>query len=514
MVSLFCPLPSYAVPSSGENFARMRPRDCDDCYPEPKDPLPPDEPSPKPPPTPTPPLPPPPPRCGVPTASSLVLAKQPAAMVANISVDELALMRSQAPLLAIASTLEREIKSLAPVILSSDEHPYFGSITLNVPEKKIYLFWKKQAPVPLALLKFIFKINSSRVATIEINDAVLSKSEVNEALEDFAADTSLLKTFPAASIGPAPDMSKLKVTLSANLTPKQNAVFARFRQRVTGYTVNSQNSARSSSPEAIIDILDITIDPNFKPGPTSGRWRDVAPYSAGAGYFIRGSGSCSTGFGVVRVAGSSRTNGLLTAAHCGNYRSGETVVAGDNYTTMGIFRLLDSCTVFNCRDLAYIDLGSTKVSGCVFDGAVAADKSSIYYRKAVDGAAKDYVGGYACASGAYSGVSCNIYINWVNQLVIQKPFRIIYPLTYAHKTGKPPAGNGDSGGPVFSLNGEDGVMAHGIISTQNGSTEKPCNGIPEVNGRICTSDFWWAPVEWYFSNPLNGVSLELPKPQP
>lgn len=190
------------------------------------------------------------------------------------------------------------------------------------------------------------------------------------------------------------------------------------------------------------------------------RQDDAAPYSAGAW-----TNNCTTGWSV--VLGSATR--LLTAAHCGANGTVARDGGGQVVGTVG--------GANTTRDTAVI---TTAAQARMWDGGV----QSTFF-KAVAAVEQSLVGNQVCTSGSRSGVRCGIRVSAVNVTSGGKT-----PLVRGVKTDHTnAAGNGDSGGPVFSTWGAK-VIAKGLISGGDTFTNVPCTGT--VGGtRVCYYQITW-----------------------
>jgi hypothetical protein len=207
----------------------------------------------------------------------------------------------------------------------------------------------------------------------------------------------------------------------------------------------------------------------FAPGLAS-RGNDFAPYWGGARW-----NGCSTGF-AIWVGGVTK---MLSAGHCADNGNNAFDGGGDFMGTVSGDN--------NSLDRLYINTSS---AGRIYDGGVGTGEFS----KPVVGAAHSFVGNWACDSGAYSGARCNIQVKAVNQTV--NVGYLIFQLVMAEQVDHTNAiGNGDSGGPAFSLSADPNkVIAMGTNTAIDLSTEVPCTGVPTGGGRHCAWRFWYVDV--------------------
>lgn len=219
------------------------------------------------------------------------------------------------------------------------------------------------------------------------------------------------------------------------------------------------------------------------------RWVDSAPFWGGAMMQSNARRNrCSSGFAAKRDG----REGLITAHHCGD---------GDWSTPprtisppIGIGR---SVATVNNYDLRFIETGS---AGRIYDGG--ADRSGVgsgEFSKAVAGVSVSQAGVHVCTSGGYSGARCNIRI--VQTFVVIQPrdpdgniVGTYYSVRADHVGGENAAGEGDSGGPVFTLTG-DKVKAEGIISAIE-THFVPCTGIvsDDYGARRCSDRMYYSYV--------------------
>ncbi|MER5727524.1 S1 family peptidase [Streptomyces sp. NPDC002138] len=216
-----------------------------------------------------------------------------------------------------------------------------------------------------------------------------------------------------------------------------------------------------------------TTDPAPAPRPP-GRVNDRAPVSGGA-LLITQPETCTAGFGVVSEATGRKQ--LLTAGHCGPV--GSPWFNGD-----GEF-LGNAVSRHPEADALVIDVNS---SDRVWHGAVSETLDGIdEAARTVTEARSPEVGQYVCTSGAVSGTHCGLRVTRTG-VVVSVAGTDVPDQIEAEQTGHvAAAGNGDSGGPVYSATTSTGpVMAHGMITAYDRQQTAPCSGAPTGNGRNCS----------------------------
>ncbi|MDX8034793.1 hypothetical protein SK803_31645 [Lentzea sp. BCCO 10_0856] len=204
---------------------------------------------------------------------------------------------------------------------------------------------------------------------------------------------------------------------------------------------------------------------------------DSPLYKGGA--FIRNvdwQQSCSSGFAV--VSNPSNTEGLLTAAHCGwlstTYNNG----AGQLIGTVGTVTAQSDGAVISASGEPKVWIGDS------------IQNEANQYGLDVVGADETLPGDWLCTSGAFSGTICEIRAVQTGLQAWFEGFGMVFDLVEAvHTGGYSAGGNGDSGGPVFSVRQPgDKLVARGTltaISTKSADIRQ-CSGVPAGVGRQCS----------------------------
>jgi hypothetical protein len=204
---------------------------------------------------------------------------------------------------------------------------------------------------------------------------------------------------------------------------------------------------------------------------------DNAPFWGGA-IIHSPTGTCSSAFGVHDQSSGARY--LVTAAHCGNkgdvFKAPSGAIIG-NVTWSGYDQRIDAALI------------AANSGNEVYDGDW---NNGDGYAKPVAGYANTVVGQSVCVSGAASGVRCGNRVAMRGVSISVKGHSVVED--YAEqKDGLEAVGNGDSGGPVFSVSPSDNyarVTALGVISARSDYVVT-CRGLPDSR-RVCSSNFYFA----------------------
>jgi hypothetical protein len=125
--------------------------------------------------------------------------------------------------------------------------------------------------------------------------------------------------------------------------------------------------------------------------------------------------------------------------------------------------------------------------------------------KPIVGVQTVYEGSWLCTSGAFSGVICDIRVVAANVGYNGEGVGYVYPAYLANRVGSklPVSGEGDSGGPVFTLPADSSkVLAVGIITHGQWNTDTSCQG--DQNRRCFWGTYF---VHVYTSGDAIGFSI-------
>ncbi|WP_172381742.1 hypothetical protein [Streptomyces sp. MNP-20] len=205
---------------------------------------------------------------------------------------------------------------------------------------------------------------------------------------------------------------------------------------------------------------------------------DIPPYYAGARI-----SNCTVGW-PLRLANDTPV--LLTAGHCGAdgtlaYDGGNDLMGG--YGNRGVGA--DHATI------------GAAGSGRMWDGGW----QNSTFTKPIDGWSGTFVGNHLCTSGSRSGALCGFTVNYMDPAgPAGNPGAAGYASQDAAQYGP---GQGDSGGPVFSLTGDlSRVIALGTVTSGASDARVPCRG-ENWPGRICAWNFRFDRVDHALTNILS-----------
>ncbi|MEV6523328.1 S1 family peptidase [Longispora sp. NPDC051575] len=335
------------------------------------------------------------------------------------------LMARQRVLVAGANTIRWAVERTAA--------PGYGSIELA--SDQVIVHWKGLPPAPVA-----DAIDSARrTVDVRVVPAAHSHAELRAAGLRLAADIDRAVARADYDIRIAPDGSGLTLATDAPELLGDPGLLA------TGVPVRHERAGAHV--------------------PLATRENDIAPWSGGArtrnwspalGMVV----TCTSGFGVTSGAGYHY---LLTAAHC---MTPPDAVYDGNSDWIG------TADRENWQHDVILVRAYGTTSGRIFDGGVNSN-----WGKGVSGWDWAYQGQWLCDSGATTGVHCGIQItNLSVRTCSTNPdsdgdYNCYNDLVSAtRRDGGTVGDHGDSGGPVFSLDGSF-VRAIGVISGRDSSRQ-------------------------------------------
>lgn len=349
----------------------------------------------------------------------------------HVPAAQKARMAAQAPLVKAALRLREQL----------EPGDYAGYTGISLTGTKVSVYWKGKVPADVRKLV-------SRTRNAQLRAARYSFTELKAAEKEAMA-------YIARTGGPVFGVR----------VPADGSGLVAQSSRPMGAAKVSSFRARAVDDSAVSMRLEVAQPPR----PT-GRVDDYAPYYGGGRITTPGGGGCSSGFAVVRDS----VPYLLTAGHCG--LSGQTFLNGNGTRTVGT-----GADRNESHDILLIRAGS---SGRIWDGGgLKPFEDRGQFTKAVSGWGHALPNEWVCQSGMTSGAQCNIR-NSSNFSYSYSYAGVTYTdLVLASSAGGIASRPGDSGGPVFTLDGAR-VTAKGTIS--GGSSYYPIR--VSYNGKCLDAD--------------------------
>ncbi|HUQ61710.1 hypothetical protein [Lentzea sp.] len=308
----------------------------------------------------------------------------------------------------------------------------FGGFYVDAGGKTLHVHWKGKAP---AQVNAVAAVARTRGLTVEVHNAKHSQAELK------AEAARLVQTGSIRSVAAEHDGSGLAVTPKAG-----SGGFELAASRLVDWAP-------------------------FKGGAYISNYKDAVPQ-----------GTCSSGFAV--LTDTTDTTKLLTAAHCGDLDS--TFANGYGHTVGWVEERSP------WSDSGIISVADAQPRVWIGDSIESEilQPATNQYPLDVVGATGTLPGDWLCDSGAYSGTICEIQAVNTGVTACFPDFGCTADLVEAvHRGGYSAGGNGDSGGPVFSVRQPgDRLVARGTLTaiSLNPSDLRQCSGVPERDGRRCS----------------------------
>lgn len=388
-------------------------------------------------------------------------------------------MKNQVRLIDAAEELQEIAKSLTG----------FGSIEVDPFAPELKLFWKASVSIPSSVLGKIAEFNSGGIPSVTYG-CPFSNSELLSAkyqLLDGLANEGV----EFRSLGPAPGGQGLRVEVPGGGV---NNVWTSdaYLEAVTYL----QNVAAFPTEPVVI-----AIGPSWLLAAL--REDDGPLFWGGARILINGNRQCSVAFSAGNLLGKY----LLTAGHCLN-TNGVDASTGAGTLVLGPSAQVDAPGPNGfALDLARIDMNLDEVNGWVWNRGLGNDAAAA----PVDGTGSNFVGMLICTSGSFSGELCDGQVEMVNQAALAFDTNgggVIDELIFALQlSGTNLAGEGDSGGPVYSYRVDlrhiraRGIMS--VISTTDQLTNEDFTVACTRNinpGRVCSRRIGYSTIQNAMTN--------------
>ncbi|MGW6933305.1 hypothetical protein ACWGE0_24835 [Lentzea sp. NPDC054927] len=324
----------------------------------------------------------------------------------------------------------------------------FGGLFVDAGSKTLNVYWKGKAPAKVTAAAAVAKAQG---LTVKVHSARYSQAELK------AEASRIVKSNPAIqSIAAKYDGSGLAV-----------------KQAATGF------SAKSAVPSSVaVEVETGAVEL------AASRLVDSSPYKGGA-YIVNrrdgvAQGSCSSGYTVVDNA--TGADKLLTAAHCGALGTSYTNGAGEP-----VGQITSRSVASDSEIISLVGTGTGQARVWIGDSI---QTESNQYGLDVIGSSATIAGDWLCDSGSYSGTICDIRAMNVGLTVCLTNFGCVNNSVEAlHQGGYSAGGNGDSGGPIFSVQQPgDKLVARGTLTAISVAAAdlRQCSGVPAGNGRQCS----------------------------
>ncbi|GAA2606326.1 hypothetical protein GCM10010399_41610 [Dactylosporangium fulvum] len=358
---------------------------------------------------------------------------------------------------AIHEVIEPLLAGLDPQKVA--DLPGYAGVVISPEQNRFTLYWKGTPPANIT--KALASLPAGMTA--EVVPASYSRAELNAQIKQIRSDDAgTAPEYRAHRLVALEDGSGIEISVS-KAQPSLNA--------------------RRANRAVVRTLVEGGTEP-------LARQNDSAPYYGGARLQILSAPNqvgavCSSGF-IVR---SGSTYYTTSAAHCG---SAPNAVRNGAGATIG-------SVAFAGREIdsMLINLSPNSASARVYDGAW---NNGSGYNKPVVGQAGSAVGDLTCTSGSFSGVVCGVRVTSTNASSDVGGWHQAGIIEARQDNGGNAAGDGDSGGPVFSLaSNPDQVIAKGIISGGRTATVVGCTGVPTNPTRKCYNRITIIPISMLLS---------------
>jgi hypothetical protein len=341
-------------------------------------------------------------------------------------------------------------------LVASDRLSGYGGLIVNAARDFLTVYWKGQ--VPAALRGYASEKHPA--GAIRFSAARYTQAELDSVRAKIISSLGFRQS-GITTLATAPDGSSLEIGVNASTAQAQS--LPAIKQSPARVTF-------SRTPGVLL----------------SGRWADISPFFGGAIItpLVSIVGDCSSGW-PVHAKASLTTFYMITAAHCTYPANGAwTTSPNTGYPSRPVGTATSQDLT---QDAALIDLG--------VDGSVGGGGGSAIYTGGVDPTGNGYLemtagvdgtvtnepGDPVCTSGAYSGEICNLTIEdtgVLESVTYADGTQVLIPMLQIENPNLTnAAGQGDSGGPVYSYVNAGLVAARGTITKGDPDTETVCTGV-------------------------------------
>ncbi|HUQ61709.1 hypothetical protein [Lentzea sp.] len=324
----------------------------------------------------------------------------------------------------------------------------FSGFYVDAGGKTLNVYWKGKAPAKVNAAAAVAKAQG---LTVKVHSARYSEAELK------AEAARLAKTGSIQSIAAKYDGSGLVA-----------------KQASAGF---SAKSAVQSSVAVEVESGEVEL--------AASRLVDSSPYKGGAYIenYANGivQGACSSGFAV--TSNATGADKFLTAAHCGDLGSYYTNGNLDFMGSVESRSVASDSEIINATGQARVWIGDSIQTELN-------QPTANQYGLDVIGSSATIAGDWLCDSGSFSGTICDIRATQTGLTICLNGFGCVNNSVEAvHQGGYSAGGNGDSGGPVFSVQQPgDRLVARGTLTAISVAAAdlRQCSGVPAENGRRCS----------------------------
>lgn len=375
---------------------------------------------------------------------------------------------------AISENMLRDAEQLQATL---EKEPQFNTVEISEDRSKLIVWWHGPATAKLD------RAIAAASHAVTINESVLMPAKLRAALKVVAGANEEVVAAWIPKEGTA-----VEVSVEVDGTDQ-----IRGRQ-----LLQTRLTEQAGVPVAV------TADP----GPeAASRQNDINVMGGARAYRLEGTslaGGCTTGFPVQNSAGSK---GMMFAAHCGAV--GSKFVRWPNNTGTNVY--------------PYGNNGTVAARSVTYDGAIisttfnntgfytGAWNASTY--TALNGASTAPLGLEVCYSGSYSGLVCGNIVDQVGiTYSLGGDLTGVVGMRTKQSAAVPAVGNGDSGGPGYTIVNSNGTLkryAVSIISAIPTNSPQVCQGVPGSATRRC-SDTVYATSAVQIASDLGWTFSTLP----
>lgn len=378
------------------------------------------------------------------------------------SEDVTELLRAQVPLVELANQ----------VIDASAQGGFTGlaGAAVDIEQRTVVLYWKGALPQPIQ------DVLAARAAdvVVDVRNAPYSYEELDAEARRLIDQVPLTPPARITRVSMLPDYSGLAVSVHPDDIGPLPLVESDIPTVV------------DAAPEAVFwgenEMLMIDeIDPGAS-SETRSRWNEYPPFRGGAAIDRKAAPTkityihCTTGF-ATRL--SDGREAMLTARHCGHDKDWKSPHSDEDFGHSGEGKAsLDAVAIHN-----------KNYSPWVFHGHWNTAKDL-----PVKGTRTPVNGMIACTSGSSSGTSCRQRVGDVGAYEVRDGVEVGPGFWTTEIDRKGYLGRGDSGGPVYLVNGNgDGVFGLGLALARHPDdvyTASSCEGRSQLSGGIDRRCSW------------------------